>query len=397
MAGELLINRLRIHSFKSIVNQDIPLGLVNVFIGANGSGKSNTLEALGVLSAAASGRVDDESLTYRGVRAGVPRLYKSAFGQRMDPHIYFEAHTERASYTVSLNNPLEKPRLAWLYKTEDLKSDGRTIASRGPRVARNTEQGIAALKLVELEESDPAAQLMNLLRNYAIYAPNTLMLRGLTSDPQTRDPVGLSGGRLAEAVRELKALASNTAFFADALEEILQMIDWIDDFDTTSAADTILASSVSRPRQVLRFRDRFMRKGKNTLTAYDASEGALYALFSAVLALLPKAPRCVAVDNLDQALNPRLTQKLVSSLCKWILTGASPRQILFTAHNPAVLDGLSLSDDRVKLFAVDRDSKGHTAILPVTITEKLRRLNEKGGWPLSRLWVMGHIGGVPNV
>ena len=83
MAGELLINRLRIHSFKSIVNQDIPLGLVNVFIGANGSGKSNTLEALGVLSAAASGRVDDESLTYRGVRAGVPRLYKSAFGQRI--------------------------------------------------------------------------------------------------------------------------------------------------------------------------------------------------------------------------------------------------------------------------------------------------------------------------
>ena len=139
---------------------------------------------------------------------------------------------------------------------------------------------------------------------------------------QTRDPVGLSGGRLAEAVRELKALASNTAFFADALEEILQMIDWIDDFEQipTSAVSTILASSVSRPRQVLRFRDRFMRKGKNTLTAYDASEGALYALFSAVLALLPKAPRCVAVDNLDQALNPRLTQKLVSSLCKWILT-----------------------------------------------------------------------------
>ncbi len=397
MVADNLVKKLIIHSFKSIVNQEIALGHVNVFIGANGSGKSNILEALGVLSAAASGRVDDESLKYRGVRPGVPRLYKSAFGQRMEPHIFFEAQTHRASYSVSLQNPLENPRPSWLFKTEDLRSDDRRIVSRGPRGAKNTEQGVAALKLVEMEESDPATLLMTRLREYAIYAPNTLMLRGLTTDPQTRDPVGLSGGRLAEAVKELKALASNDSFFADALDEILEMIDWIDDFDTRGVADTILSSSVSRPRQILRFRDRFMRAGKNTLTAYDASEGALYALFCAVLALLPKAPKCAAVDNFDQTLNPRLTQRLVRSVCKWITDSPSPRQLLFTAHNPAVLDGLPLYDDRVRLFAVDRNNQGHTVVRQILITDELRSLSEEKGWPLSRLWVMGHLGGVPNV
>jgi predicted ATPase len=397
MGNRFIIEKLIIRSFKSIVDQEVDLGQVNVFIGANGSGKSNILEALGVLSAAASGRVDDESLQRRGVRPGVPRLYKSAFGPHLSTHIFFEAHAQEASYAVSLNNPLENPRPAWLYKTEDLRSGDERIASRGPRKAKNTEQGIAALKIVELEEAHPAVKIMNLLRDYAIYAPNTLMLRGLTSDPQSREPVGLSGGRLAEAVKELKLLAHTNDFLADALEEVVEMIDWIKDFDAAGMVDSILSAAVPRQRSVLRFRDRYMREGKNTLTASDASEGALYVLFCAVLALLPKSPKCIAVDNLDQALNPRLSQRLASSLCKWIISNPSPRQILFTAHNPAVLDGLPLEDDRVRLFTVDRNSEGHTIIRPVVITDELRSLNKDKGWPLSRLWVMGHLGGVPNV
>jgi len=64
----------------------------------------NLLEALGVLGAAASGRVDDESLRTRGVRPGVPQLYKSSFrrskGKKGTPHIVFEAGQSEASYKV---------------------------------------------------------------------------------------------------------------------------------------------------------------------------------------------------------------------------------------------------------------------------------------------------------
>src|SRR5438132_7291795 len=80
-----MITRITVRSFKSLESVTVDLGQVNVFIGANGSGKSNLLEAMGVLGAAASGRVDDESLLRRGVRPGLPQLYKSAFLEERAP------------------------------------------------------------------------------------------------------------------------------------------------------------------------------------------------------------------------------------------------------------------------------------------------------------------------
>src|ERR1017187_10020770 len=65
-----MIKKLKVQCFKSIESAELDLGHVNVFIGANGCGKSNLLEALGVLAAAAYGRVDQESLVRRGCRPG---------------------------------------------------------------------------------------------------------------------------------------------------------------------------------------------------------------------------------------------------------------------------------------------------------------------------------------
>ncbi|MBM3855257.1 MAG: ATP-binding cassette domain-containing protein, partial [Verrucomicrobia bacterium] len=60
-----MIRTLKIERFKSLVKLGLELGRINVFIGANGSGKSNLLEAIGILGAAAFGRVEDETLLRR--------------------------------------------------------------------------------------------------------------------------------------------------------------------------------------------------------------------------------------------------------------------------------------------------------------------------------------------
>jgi predicted ATP-dependent endonuclease of OLD family len=121
-----MIRKVEIRGFKSIYSANIELGRVNCFIGANGVGKSNLLEAIGVLGAAANGVVDDESLLRRGVRAGLPRLYKSSFtSERTPAHIDISVESEsKAAYRVTLLNPLESPEPAWSYKTEFL-SDGQ--------------------------------------------------------------------------------------------------------------------------------------------------------------------------------------------------------------------------------------------------------------------------------
>ena len=397
----MLIRNLTVHGFKSIMQeQPIELGRVNCFIGANGVGKSNLLEALGVLGAAANGVVDDESLLRRGVRAGVPRLYKSSFASERTPtHIGIEVSGSRSEcYRVSLLNPLESPEPAWKYKTEFL-SDGRDeIIADGVRNKKNLNPlaGLAALKMVELAEDNPAAQLMRALQEYAIYCPNTPTLRGITPDLQSRRPMGLSGGQLAEAFEMLRThLGGQGEAGEEILDEVLALIDWVADVAITSQAGTLLSPKVPRSKHLLKFTDRFMQKSRNELTAYDASEGALYVLFTAALCLLPQSPKIFAIDNLDQALNPRLVTSLTKQLAGWLKYQDPERQLLFTAHNPAVLDGLDLTDPEVRLFAVERNSNGLTCYRRIELTPALLALNAQ--YPLSRLWMMGHLGAVPNV
>ena len=43
-----MIDRLEIRNFKSIAAAELAFGRVNLFIGVNGSGKSNLLEAIGL-------------------------------------------------------------------------------------------------------------------------------------------------------------------------------------------------------------------------------------------------------------------------------------------------------------------------------------------------------------
>jgi predicted ATPase len=396
-----MIAEITYRSFKSLRDLTLPLGQINVFIGANGSGKSNLLEGLGVLGAAAYGRVDDEALLRRGVRPGVPRLYKTAFpgaGQGTETDILFEAKgANGAEYQVTLWNPIEKPNPAWKFKTERLEFTGERIVTRHPAETkkRNPEQGYAALKLVDLEPSNPASILMNDLRNYSIYSANTPTLRGLIQDQQTREPVGLSGGRLPEAIDELVSEAKQDDALRDALDEARDLVDWASDFSAAPSLDVPLSPSAARSRLVVQFVDRFMAKKRNKLTGYDASEGALYVLFAAVLALHSRTPLCLAVDNVDQALNPLLAKKVVGAICRWTI-GRNNRQWLITAHNPAVLDALPLQNPEVRLFAVDRDNNGQTRIKRIEINAELLRYAEQD-WTLSRLWMNGILGGVPNV
>lgn len=391
-----MIRKIRVEGFKSIASQELELGRVNCFIGANGVGKSNILEAIGVLGAAASGKVDDESLIRRGVRAGLPRLYKTSFeASRTPPHITLSATgAHREEFRVGLLNPLENPNPAWDFKIEYLSDGARDVVSRGVKTNINlaANAGLSALKAVDLPPGNAAAKLLSSLQGYAIYCPNTPTLRG-KPDPQQRTPLGLSGGNLAEAFSTIRktVLDKNEELFW----EILGLVDWVDEIETTDSASALLSPSVPRSKYVLKFTDRYMNRSRNTLTAHDASEGALYVLFCAILCLSPKAPKLFAIDNLDQALNPRLVTRLTGYLASWLRHADPERQLLFTAHNPAVLDGLDLTDDDTRLFAVDRNSHGHTSIARIEMTPEL--LAQAAEYPLSRLWLMGHLGAVPNV
>lgn len=376
-----MIEKIEIRSFKSIENLDLELGQLNVFVGANGSGKSNLLEAIGVLGAAADGKVTDQTLLQRGVRPGVPKLDKSAFPTRKLSHIAFSAASAQASYSVSLNNPLTDPSPAWLYKHEVWMKGTQKLASRGPnmRYAANKEAGLAALKAVEVEPQDAALILLRRLQSYVIYSPTTPVLRGISPEPQPREPLGLSGGSLPDAVHAILQKRKSDKRVNDICRESLQLISWASGFGAAPSASMPLSPAASASSRVIRFTDQYMAKGRNTLSGYDASEGALLVLFLAVLAGHPSTPEMLAIDNADHGLNPGLARQLMEAFAGWITADErNPRQVLMTTHNPAVLDGLPLQNDRIRLFTVDRDNLGRTVVRRVVVNEKM--LKKYGRW-----------------
>lgn len=406
-----MITTFRVAGFKSLLDAEVQLGSFNVFIGANGSGKSNLLEAFGVMGAAVAGAVEPETLSYRGVRPGLPSLYKTSNSQeRFRRSITLEATSERCVYRVGLDNPIKSSSQNWRFITETLQDGGAKILTRNPGQFRiwskkhsvmladnaNISQIESVVKLAAALREDVAivSRMIYDLRNFAIFSPSTTVLRGIVPDHTERQPLGLSGGGLAEAVKTLLDPAGEV--FGDYdLDDVLELIEWAESFSVVRRAAGLLSPAVKTSSQVIRFVDRYMRQERNTLSGYDASEGALYILFMLALASHPESPRLLAIDNFDQALHPKVAARLTSMISKQTASKGE-RQMLLTTHNPLVLDGLDLRNEQIRLFGVERNDAGLTTIKRITITDNLKKEAVRDKLPLSRLWVMGRLGAVPK-
>jgi hypothetical protein len=239
--------------------------------------------------------------------------------------------------------------------------------------------------------------LLSYLESYVIFTPHTPMLRGTTPDHSQRDPIGLLGGRLPEAIEEILDLRESSLGNLD-LDEIFEMLDWVAQFDVTKPSRNLISPNIPVSQKILRFTDVWMRDSRNQISGYDASEGALYVLFVMALLLHPRAPRFFAIDNFDQAMHPRLARRITRLFCRLLIESDTPRQALLTTHNPLVLDGLNLANEQIRLFTVERgyETQGKTVIYRVKVSEDVLQA-QQDGLSLSNLWVMGRLGGVSRL
>ena len=420
-----MISRLEIKGFKSLVDVSIELGAVNLFIGANGSGKSNLLEAVGMLGAIASGSLDAESLSYRGVRSGTPVAICTSLKDVIFAPVRLSTSDGETDYrTGAAPNP--NSLLRWTVTEEEIDFKGARLIERerdGIKVFKQPEGYHAKLPYNQAARSDTrtsislsrlgmqslpdgrfqlnqvtnksevettsekVVEFLDYLSSFAIFTPVTSHLRGYQfTNEVPRDPLGLGGGGLGKAINEMTKPDSEKFGPFDNYE-VYELIEWSDEL-ITEQTDTL---GHDGPPFQLRIGDRFMGPFHKSVTALEASEGALYVLFLLALVGHERSPKFFAVDSFDQALHPRLACALTRLISDQILADGS-RQMLATTHNPLVLDGLDLLDDRVRLFTVDRDLMGSSKVERVVVTEELI----EQGFSLSRLWTSGRLGGVPR-
>lgn len=391
----MILNEISIRNFKSLYNVKFEPGKVNVFIGANGSGKSTILEAIGILSAAMTDRVNNNSLQRKGIRLSASSLYKSKFQSlerealTIDLGMSWRENSHEYDYMVHLTTPTDND--TWKYHSESVNEDGEKKWGRSNRSSAQINNKIGYFMLADELTSSECRRMGDYIEKYGIYQPDTLTLRGTVADPTQITPIGLNGGRLADAMQDLFAKLDGDEMFGSLyMEEILDLIDWAEDFAIAAPKKSNLNPGVPSTRQIIEFKDRYLKSGA-TFTGYDASEGALYVLFMLCLAMHPDTPEMFAIDSFDHALNPRLAKKITEIFSELIIN--SKRTVFMTTHNPLVLDGLDLSNDDIRLFTVSRNKKGYAELNRIQVSEELL----KEGQPLSRLWINGRLGGVPEL
>ena len=359
-----MIETITVKNFKSITDMTLSLGNVNVFIGANGSGKSNILEAIAMVAAERSAQIEVNSMIQKGIRIAKPDLMISSFyGQPSNNTINVNisgTEGERIKYAVTNLTP------------EDIYSTWNAPWSTGARRGNIKEA---------VEKTD---KLREYLSKYLIYSLSINALRGLTSD-SLQYPLGLNGEGLDVLLNNIPK------------EEIMQIkesakdyISWIEDiFFDNEEIYKMQGYKLGRSKSNLYFRDKFMQKKNNLFSAENANEGALELLFYLTLFISRKTPDFFAIDNIENGLNPRLCRFLMKKICE--LAVKNGKQVLITTHNPAILDGLNLNDGSQRLYVVTRNDEGKTQAKRIQTKEQTGEQRMM----LSEMWMKGLIGGVP--
>lgn len=396
-SGNMNLKKISFGNFKSLYNTSFEPGKVNVFIGANGAGKSTLLEAIGLLSAAMTDRVDANSLQRKGVRLSVPSLYKSNFKSikkiklTVDLSLEWEEKEKSDIFRYDVHLTAPKDADYWKYHSEAFFQNGEKKWGRSNASQKQSNNYIGFFLFDENPELEEGRKIAESFSNYGIFQPNTMTLRGMVPDSNQMVPVGLNGGRLAQALQDIIREEQGDLFLGSMhMDDVLEMIDWAADISVDGPKKKNINPNIPTMRQIIEFGDRFM-KDTARFTGYDASEGALYVLFMLCLAMHPKSPAVFAVDSFDHALNPRLARKMIEVFCEQVIN--NDKHVFLTTHNPLVLDGLDISNDAIRLFAIDRDKNGYAQIRRIKVSQEL--IDE--GQPLSRLWINGRLGGVPDL
>ncbi|MBV8657741.1 MAG: AAA family ATPase [Burkholderiales bacterium] len=407
-----MLNNLTVAGFKSIKKQSIDLGRVNVFIGPNGAGKSNILEAIGFLSAAISGGITYSLLGVKGVRSSAPSVYRSALkGSKRPKYFDLSAEFDGWRYHCNIFSNDDSLSGSWNFHSESFARSNEKGAWANPFAGRSgngvridgvsysksilesNQSIVRALEVLGALHDNEEKDLHNLAQ-YAIYSPFTSVLRGLAPDPSFAAPLGLYGGNLPSAVKDVfnqKNFANLTHFF--------NLFPWVRTLGLSKGDPKIMDRQMVPSSSVLTFTDNFMIKDFNNLYSSDVSEGALYCAFILALMLHNESPNILALDNVDSTLNPGLVRQLVKTIS--LLVKDSDKQVLMTTHNPTALDALDLFDNEHKLYVVDRNGEtGETEVNLLRPPESMTQEEwdkKTGGAKLSELWLNGFLGGMPLI
>lgn len=377
-----MIREISIENYKSIDKLKIELGRVTVFIGENGCGKTNILEGIALGSAAANDKLDNEFLTSRGMRVTEPEFMRSAFEQTNITKNIQVSFTFAPGEVIKCNlqHP-NQPYSSWenLYKLEKKRQILKLVKSIPQDKLNYSNETIIDI-INNFIEVNTNSENRDLLKKFLIFSPENSSLRIFDKEGQIQ-PLGIKGEGLFKLLTVLNKTEKQEKL--QRIKEEMRLIDWFENFD--------IPENLLPGERAIKIKDRYISPELNYFNQNSSNEGFLFLLFYFCLFISDDTPNFFSVDNIDASLNPRLCRRLIEELVH--LAKNNSKQVIFTTHNPAILDGLDLNDDEQRIFVIYRNKLGHTKARRIFSPQPL-----EGQKPvrLSEAFLRGYIGGLPK-
>jgi predicted ATPase len=324
------LQTLSIRNFKSIRDQTLKLGPLNVFIGGNGSGKSNLIEVFRFLHEI----VEQRLAKYTAIKGGADSLLY--FGRRQSPDMSIEV-------TFADLETSDSYRVYLIGTQNDVLVVGTETASESDERGslRKWEQPIAGSISPESGlKNHPDERVTADMESFRVYHFH-----------DTSDTAAMKGTSDVDDNRFLRPQAENLAAFLYLLQEmhpkhmaniqdaIRQIAPFFDEF--------VLAPSRLNPAKI---RLEWKEKGSDMyFNASSLSDGTLRFICLATLLLQPDLPPLILLDEPELGLHPAAVTLLAS-----LLASASTRTQVIVATQSVTLVNQFETE---QVWAVDREDR----------------------------------------
>lgn len=326
------LQSVRIRNFKAIVDsKTVKLGLLTVFIGNNGTGKSSLIEALETYQSIIRDGLDTAMQRWLGIeharhkgQEAKERLGKPVKANSIGFDLALGPSPRRVSrINMEVNNDPAANHM--FIVDEQVVFLDKTIEGRNPKGAVQTYgKGRSILSTPSVYLAEVANHIQDW--QFLTLAPDRMGL----PVPQQRTGGGVrlarDGSNIADFLLDLRRQDQNA--FDGIVETMAYVLPYAKDIQPS-----LTSSEIERKAWLQ------MTEADFKVPGWMLSTGTLRLL--ALLALLrhPKPPPLIVIEEIENGLDPRSIHLLVEEIRNAVLNRTT--QIILTTHSPYLLDLLT--------------------------------------------------------